>query len=415
MCILIYDNRRNKKRLNKAVFERSQKKNPHGMGLMYAYENKLCIWRTLDDLDGLWNRYIYARNRSLSIALHFRKATAGTIKPDNIHPFSIRPGFAFMHNGTAKDIVPYVPHGTSDTKFINSELFQSFPVGFLQSPIHRIAIENLIDGGRMLFMDSKGGFTILNEKRWGASWDKGVWFSKGEHMPYYLYGSETIWVGTSIYDNDDPYYNNYRHQIDWGAKRKEKHSLSQTKHTTVIPFVSTKKDRKARRKLASQRAIITKGAHNIPTSTGPAISHTANLVFDYGYLANVGFYDSRLKVVGAATAADHQLWALGEFGNELPAALPANKSRILGTVYKITKDYRSVMDGIDDVHGCDYKDPAISVYHRRWVKVNLLQGKQNRDVWVWIHRYAMPLESVSTAAIVPMGDWSRFTSPVKEA
>ena len=411
MCILIYDNRKTTQRIDKDIFKRSQDKNPHGMGLMYAHKDKLCVWRAMDDLDGLWDRYIYARNRSLPVALHFRKATAGrgTINADNIHPFQIRPGFEFMHNGTAKAVVPYTPHGTSDTKFINSELFQNFPPGFLQSPIHRVTIENLIDGGRMLFMDNKGRFTILNEKRWGAIWDNGVWYSKGEHLPYYLYGEEPAWVGYGYCSYDLYDYETYDDGVSWWNRQKERKPLVKTT-TDTTPFTSTKKETKKERK-AKQKAARAKDK-SIPAVTGPTPSYHANLIFDYGYLNRVGFYDERLKEVGVAHASDHQLWAMGDSGDEMPAALPVGNSRILGTLYKVTKDYKSVINDIDTMYGCDFTQPDISVYHRRWVKVSLIQNGRSNDVWVWIYRFAMPLTAVSTAAIVPFGDWSRWSSKV---
>ena len=442
MCILIYDERNNQKLLDKDIFKRSQEKNPHGMGIMYALKGKLHIWKTLEDFQGLWQRYLFARKRQCKVAIHFRKATEGTVTEDNLHPFEIAPGFAFMHNGTVKDIKDCVPKGSSDTRHINEELFSQFPGDFLQSPIHRVMIDNLIDAGRMLFMDNTGACTIINEGRWGAKWVDGVWYSKGEHLPYYLDNNKIPWVGSytgwqsslwggdgedNLYDPKDVY--------DGTAATKETvftkieiADVSTVKR--IIPFKPTKKEhpfqiglyqqkesrkvKKARRKMEVQKAL-NEGVSRVPAIMGPMVNSHNNLIFDYGYMARSGFYDSRIKEVQDASLNDHQLWAIGDGGDEMPVILPMSGVTMHGTLYKITKDYLSVVEDIDQMHGCDHKNPDISVFHRRFVKIHINVGTvAATTVWAWTYRFAMSLNDIDAASIVPFGDWSRWCTKVHD-
>ncbi len=388
---------------------------------MWAYKEKLYMYRTLSDLDSVWDRYVKARKKKLSIAIHFRKATAGTILFENVHPFEIRPGFGFMHNGTVKDLVPYTPKGISDTNFINTEIFQNFPKGFLQNPAHRVVATSMLDGGRMLFMDSHENFSILNEGRWGAQWVDGVWYSKGEHLAYYQHGKKELYTSLSwereLYDKYDIDYSSdtgYGYWREAPAKKPE--------HTKIIPFyptkkeaqeikIETKKERKQRRKMLIRKAKQQERIRISPV-LGPPPSQSANLIFDYGYFSFIAHYEQRLKAIGLATIKDYQLWALGDLGGEMPGAIPVTNSKITGTLYEITSDYKDVIESFDDIYGCDVSQPDISVFYRRWVKVNLHEGIKRREVWVWFYHFAMRLADVPTSAIVPMGDWSRWASPI---
>ena len=395
MCIIIFDNRKTDERLAKKVFKRSREKNPDGMGIMWPEDGKLHIWRTMNHFSGIWKRYSDAKKKHLPVAIHFRKTTAGTeVNYNNLHPFIVNTNLAFMHNGTAKDIIKYLPEGVSDTSFINTELLQKFPDGFMDCPIHRIAIRNLVDDGRMLFMDGDGNFNIINEERWGAKWCEGVWFSKSEHLSYFLTGKNKFFYSppkpAGYWGSDD--YLQYD-KIDWGTPRK---TIVTTPPKKAPP--PTVRDIKT----APSKEMVT-----------PKPSVTANLVFDYGYLNRVGYYNPYLKQLGTGVLYNYQLWAIGDHGNEMPAALPIKPNCIIGNIYEISADYANVMDGIDNVYGCDQIQPDISVFRRKWVEVTLVNAhaKSGTKLWAWIYTYAMSLTDVTAAAPVPFGDWSRWDSP----
>jgi hypothetical protein len=302
----------------------------------------------------------------------------------------------------------------------------------------------------MLFMDKKGDFTIINELRWGARWEKGVWYSKGEHLNFYLTGQDTPWIGSNTtkvggydgwaselwgpYDEADPLYDidtgNSAHTAANRAARTQIttpaiQDISTTTATNepanrttadIIPFKPvkgmSKKARKAARKMmakaANKRLPNGRSTDPRPAVAGPDMDYSTNLVFDYGYLGRTGYYDSRFKEVGECMLPDHQLWALGNKGAEMPAILPSTDLSTTGKLYKITKDYKSVMDDLDQAYGCDFFHPDISVFHRRWLECKLIKNGVTIPVWAWTFRFAMSLNDMDTAAVVPFGDWSRW-------
>lgn len=404
MCIIIYDDRKSTETLSKKVLKRSQDKNPHGMGIMYAEGGELHIWKTMDDLKGLWKRYIAARHKKLAVALHFRKSTEGTTSEENLHPFEIRPGFAFMHNGTAKEIEKLLPDGISDTSYINTELFQKFPVGFLGNPIFQVTIENLITGGRMFFMDRHGNHTILNDGMWGARREKGVWWSKSEHLTYYLSGNNTPWVGRSNLSYGTPAPAVGLYSGDWYEEDLEWWDMTEAEKKVweIRPYDAEKPKQSPQKKPEESKSAL---MPIVPAVQGPKPSKKHNLVFDYGYLGVLSHYDARLKPIGKGSVLGHQLLAIGEFGKEIPAAIESGAHKIIGTVYEITNHYTSVISELDDIHGCDLVQPDLCVYNRRWVKVSLNTADKNAvEVWAWVYRYAMPQNSATSTAVVPFGD-----------
>lgn len=198
MCIIILDDRTNKTdKVPFEQFERSAEKNPDGMGIMYAKDNVLQIWRTMDNIKELYNRYTTARDQKLRVAVHFRQATVGTATIDNVHPFEIMPGLAFMHNGTIYEAKSAAPKGTSDTRFFNEELLSLMPRDFLSRPLLEKVLDKFIWQDRMLFMDNKGRMTIINEAKLGAKWKNGVWYSKDTHLEFILTGKEPVKSGFS--------------------------------------------------------------------------------------------------------------------------------------------------------------------------------------------------------------------------
>jgi len=457
MCLIIFDKREDKKRVAKDVFRRSEELNPHGMGIMWSQDEKLHSWTTLDDFDGVWMRYASARAQKLRVAVHFRRGTvAAENSIENVHPFIIRPGFAFMHNGTITDITTLLPSdkSMSDTRYINKHLFQTFPKGFLQSPIHRIAIKELIHGDRMFFMDGHGGFTIINEASMGAQWKNGVWYSKGyEKLKYYLDGIKSYTTHgqgwnqgkniTSVaaynynrvvgygHDADETGAMSLNERIDWwnmSLEEREETRRVQLVELTTPAKKLTKAERRAKRKAdkaaakaaksrlsgiidisgrpLTQSAKAAMGKLDHWRGQDPTPSHTANLFFDYGLLHRLGYSDTRLDHVGRGMLHGYQLWAIGDGGKEQPSPVHTKGSHIVGQLYKISQNHTDVIDSMDDRHGCQIRDPESSVYLRRYMKVSL---QNTGEVYAWVYTYNVPLSEVNTAAVVPFGDWNQFT------
>lgn len=200
MCMIVFDNRRDNtvdpEPLTKASFERCFEKHPDGLGIMYPENGKLVTWRHVDDLEGLYARYLVARSHKAPVAMHFRRATKGSVMTENCHPFEILPGeFAFMHNGTITPLTSLIfaneklkASNISDTRLLNDEIFARMEPDFLKSPACVAMIEKLIQGDRLLFMDNTGGHTILNAST--GYWDGQIWYANEGDKNYIRYGTQ---------------------------------------------------------------------------------------------------------------------------------------------------------------------------------------------------------------------------------
>lgn len=408
MCIIIFDNRDTDETVPKDYFLRSQEKNQDGMGIMWAWKGQLHTYQTLKNFDGIWERYLSARRRKLPVGTHFRLATKGAVKAlKNCHPFEIVPKqLSFMHNGTIEAIDKLLPDGTSDTSYINSELFQHLPGNFLKSPLHLQMLHDLLNGGRLLFMDDQGRHTIINNIKWGAQWKDGVWYSKDKHLKFITTGVDihTTTYGTG-YGHTFPEHDNEK---DWyTGKKKQKMKKKGKKENNPLPFM------KSGKQLSPLNNIIkalTRTAPKEPMSFGPEPSKHANLLFDYGFLERAGFVDNRIKEIGEGVVQDEQLWALGEVDNEQPAAIHTNGAAVQGKLFKVTKDFKKVFERLDTQYACDLKSPNASVYYRRYLTMRRIGGGEMK---VWFYRYVAPIQSNASAAIVTFGDWSRWSGKNK--
>ena len=149
--------------------------NPDGMGLMYAKNGKIKVIKELKDFDSFYSKYMKIRlSHKGNIALHFRIRTAGKVDEKNIHPFFINQNLAFMHNG----IIPYkseVDSEISDTMVFNEHILKNLPGDFLNYSGFKALVKDYIDSDKLLFMDSGGHVTLINEDK--GNWLKSNWFS----------------------------------------------------------------------------------------------------------------------------------------------------------------------------------------------------------------------------------------------
>lgn len=205
MCIIALDTRPKGQRLDIDVFKRAQERNPDGMGIMWVSDGELHMYRSLDDFEGIWNRYCNARHQGHITAVHFRKNTKGNNSVENCHPFDLG-GMALMHNGTIHAAERLIPQNSdeSDTAFVARHVIRHLPTDFLNRPLLRYMFTSLLGGDRALFMDSHGRYTILNEStgawRFGNAKDGGVWFSHQRYLYWLLNGTE-VNRGYSVNDH----------------------------------------------------------------------------------------------------------------------------------------------------------------------------------------------------------------------
>lgn len=107
--------------------------NPHGAGIMYARDGRVCIDKGYMDWTSFYERIkSLGDTKDMAVVMHFRIATHGAVIPGNTHPFPVTNNVAFLtklrlycrlgvaHNG----IIPITPReGISDTmEYIATEL-----------------------------------------------------------------------------------------------------------------------------------------------------------------------------------------------------------------------------------------------------------------------------------------------------
>lgn len=191
MCIIVFDDRAPGKRLDRDVLKRCQETNPHGMGVMWSNLRHLKVWHSMDDFDGIWQRYCSARNAGYPVAVHFRVTTHGESSVENCHPFIVEPGeVAFMHNGTFTSVLRHLPKDSklSDTAYFNEHILKLLPVDWMDEPLLIEAVDRMAGDSRILAMN-KLGETITFNKHKGFTHD-GVWFSHDRTKHYLLTGAK---------------------------------------------------------------------------------------------------------------------------------------------------------------------------------------------------------------------------------
>ena len=116
--------------------------------------------------------------------LHFRLATHGTNKgTTNVHPFKVREGLMFAHNGIISDVDK--DKELSDTQVFNRDILQNLPKSFLIETALIKLIEGFIGTSKLAFLNADGSYKILNEDL--GSWDGGVWYSNNSYEASKVY------------------------------------------------------------------------------------------------------------------------------------------------------------------------------------------------------------------------------------
>lgn len=194
MCIIVL----NKKGLiPENTLKTCYESNPDGMGLMYAKNGRIKIIKELTDFDKFYVSYMKIRIKHKgNIALHFRIRTAGNVNEKNLHPFFVNQNLAFMHNGILDIDVP-IKSKVSDTIIFNEHILKNLPNDFLNYHGNIELIKNYITHSKLLFMDSYGDVTIINEDE--GNWLKDNWYSN------FSYCAEQYHIYSDVCDNCQNY------------------------------------------------------------------------------------------------------------------------------------------------------------------------------------------------------------------
>jgi hypothetical protein len=211
MCIIIHRPAGAATRLSRDTLQRCATRNPHGFGIMWAFNGKLMTARYLPgERKDFIKRALMLQDQDLPLVLHFRWATHGAVVKENTHPFVIVKGHsALMHNGILS--IPCIK-GWSDTRTFAYEVVRGLPEGWEQVPTIRWMMEQATLGSKVAIMYGDGRVTILH-KNAGIS-EGGVWYSNDGFR--------------ESHDWSDAYHK-------WMAKDKSKGSTPGTKVTPLSP------------------------------------------------------------------------------------------------------------------------------------------------------------------------------------
>lgn len=207
MCIILLDTRDSTDRIPKKVMKRALDKNPDGMGIMWGNGESVSTWTTMDDFNGIWSRYCAARNKSLTVAVHFRITTKGDTSLENAHPFLTSHGLGVMHNGTITNLSSLMAKEDtrSDSHFMVDEVLSHLPGNFCTKPGLAHLVTKYLSGDRMLVMDHLSRYSIL-----GAD---GYWMKQSEYG-----NTDTDWTGVWLsHDRITKYLMTGEEPAKWGG------------------------------------------------------------------------------------------------------------------------------------------------------------------------------------------------------
>jgi predicted glutamine amidotransferase len=190
MCLLLL-NKAEAPIITADQFKTAWGNNPHGGGLVYLNRaNKMVVRKTQKSWEHFYEIYLDAKDEAPDshFIVHFRWATHGAKNTENTHPFKVRHGLYFAHNG----IISGYGSGQekSDTRDFNDRILKQLPDNF---HLNKDFIEMLSDhiglGNKFVFLDDLNQYAVVNENQ--GQWLKGNWYSNRSHesQPTYSYST----------------------------------------------------------------------------------------------------------------------------------------------------------------------------------------------------------------------------------
>ena len=218
MCLLVLKDK--EATIKEKYLKNAYDSNPDGVGYSFPHGDKLITkkFRKYDKFLKNWNYDIKTFGSITPFLLHFRLATHGQNKGTlNVHPFNIRQGLVFAHNGIINEVDD--DKKLSDTQVFNRDILKNLKKSFLNDLILIKLIEGFIGSSKLAFLDSNGAYKILNESL--GHWEKGVWYSNSTYKHEPIRYSSNLYGG-SYYGWDD----------DFGRERK--------RATEIVKYLPTK-------------------------------------------------------------------------------------------------------------------------------------------------------------------------------
>lgn len=193
MCIAILNK---SSVLSKKSLKNCWDNNNHGAGIGYIDGGEIRSYHESTSFDSFYEEYKYIRAISdKPLMLHFRIATHGMGK-DMLHPHEVTHGkVTLIHNGIIRGLGD---NRISDTREF-AELLGNFRPKNVQFIDHKgvrgFAMHLLGGTNKVVLMDNRGEFRILNESL--GHWDKAkdTWYSNysyAERQDYVWYGNTKV-------------------------------------------------------------------------------------------------------------------------------------------------------------------------------------------------------------------------------
>tara|TARA_R100000329_G_C7599425_1_gene212575 strand:+ start:375 stop:1229 length:855 start_codon:yes stop_codon:yes gene_type:complete len=182
MCLLTLQ-KRNAKTLNEDILQTSFENNNDGAGLAYADNGKIHVrkYRDFTTFNDDYQKLHKKHRKSTAFLLHFRIGTHGSSEgTTNVHPFFVNDNLVFAHNGVINNVRD--DKKLSDTQVFNNDYLKQLPKFWIKNNATLRLISEFIGHSKLAFLDSKGGFKIVNKHL--GHWDGKTWFSNNSYKPH---------------------------------------------------------------------------------------------------------------------------------------------------------------------------------------------------------------------------------------
>lgn len=187
MCLIIFSPNIAHIRLRKSVLEQAFHRNGDGAGMAYVQDGKIKLSKAYFEFDKFFEAFQSIRTniKKGAFLIHFRRGTGGSNNKTNTQPLVIyRDKLVMAHNGqfpvleeTEKDI--------SDSVVL-SRLIRGLAWKYPFLKIQKELLNRLCgDLSKLVFMDEKGRYSIINEKL--GKWSRGSWYSNPNGIDVFSY------------------------------------------------------------------------------------------------------------------------------------------------------------------------------------------------------------------------------------
>jgi glutamine amidotransferase len=170
MCIAIL--KPSDKTLDKDLLQTCADNNPDGCGFAYNLDDKIIIKKFMD-FNSFWKEYSKVQEGK-TMLIHFRIATHGNVELANCHPFKLNNHMALIHNGIISGYGSKTEN-LSDTRDFIDKVIGNISYKMWKNPSFIKLVEATIGYSKLVILDNKGKYYIINEKK--GDWVDGVWYS----------------------------------------------------------------------------------------------------------------------------------------------------------------------------------------------------------------------------------------------